>query len=302
MATIEAAVGLGQPNREADVRTVRTLLRRHLVWLLPLRAPAADGPADDLLFSQIVRFQLRACAYLAPGQAGGGYVADGIVDPGGLTLRRLNLAVIPRPRSIVLTAPSLAPAQTKLTVGDYQRAARALGCEVAAVQAVATVEAGTRGPFNASGKPTILYERHYFRDLTGSRYDRSHPTLSGGYDPTRYGRYSEQYPKLQRAAVLDENAALQSASWGLFQIMGANHVACGFADVQGYVAAMARGVGEHLDAFVAFIRADPRLARAIVAKDWTTFARVYNGPRFADNAYDVKMRTEYERLKRGGSN
>jgi len=33
-------------------------------------------------------------------------------------------------------------------------------------------------------------------------------------------------------------------------------------------------------------------------KEWAKVARLYNGPRYAANAYDTKMQNEYNNLKR----
>jgi two-component sensor histidine kinase len=49
-----------------------------------------------------------------------------------------------------------------LTEEDYKRAARRLGCSVAAIKAVAEVEAPGSG-FLPDGRPKILFERHIFR-------------------------------------------------------------------------------------------------------------------------------------------
>src|SRR5688572_3325692 len=96
-------------------------------------------------------------------------------------------------------------------------AAKKLGCEVAAVRAVIDVE--SRGGFLSDGRPKILFERHYFSRLTKRKFDASHPGVSNG----QWGGYgaggAHQYDRLNQAAALDRDAALHSASWGLFQIM-----------------------------------------------------------------------------------
>lgn len=90
--------------------------------------------------------------------------------------------------------------------------------------------------FDDYGRPRILFERHYFPRLTQGRYDKRHPdisnSLAGGY-----GKFSAQYGKLERAYVLDAVAALESASWGRFQIMGSNYRDAGFVSVQEFVLA-----------------------------------------------------------------
>ena len=72
-------------------------------------------------------------------------------------------------------------------LGDqaFAEAAQALGCDVAAVRAVAEVESRGSG-FDAQGRPTILYERHVFSRNTApkGKFDAQAPDISFG-DPTR---------------------------------------------------------------------------------------------------------------------
>ena len=98
-----------------------------------------------------------------------------------------------------------------------EKAARDIGCRVAAVRAVIDVE--SRGGFLADKRPKILFERHYFSRLTKRRYDRSHPAISQP-DPGGYKGGRKEYDRLAQAIDLDRDAALRSASWGAFQIMG----------------------------------------------------------------------------------
>lgn len=176
----------------------------------------------------------------------------------------------------------------------FAAAAWMLDCEEEAIRAVAEVEAGPHGAFLDDDAPVILFERHYFHRLTGGRWSAEHPDISnpkaGGY-----GRVSEQHGRLAKAAALDRDAALKSASWGLWQIMGANHKAAGHATIQAFINAMYRSVDDHLRAFVMFILADPRLLSAIRGRDWKAFARAYNGPGFARNSYDTKMAAAHRR-------
>ncbi|HJT51662.1 MAG TPA: N-acetylmuramidase family protein [Nitrosospira sp.] len=177
---------------------------------------------------------------------------------------------------------------------DYVDAASLLGVGVAAIKAVAEVETAGKA-FDESGRPRILYERHYFHRLTGGKYSHMHPEISnttaGGY-----GKYSTQYSKLERAYKLDAEAALRSASWGRFQIMGDNYRAAGFSSVNEFVLAMARSEAEHLKAFVKFVESDKKMLAALRKKDWAAFASAYNGPGYRVNNYDKKMKDAYDRF------
>ena len=127
------------------------------------------------------------------------------------------------------------------------------------------------------------------------RWFRSYPQIcnpkSGGY-----GLVKDQHERLDQAAALDRELALQSASWGLFQIMGFHYERLGLT-LQEFVNSAYRSTRDHLELFVRFILGDSRLVKALQARDWRAFARLYNGPGYAKNRYDKKMAAAYERLR-----
>jgi N-acetylmuramidase len=188
----------------------------------------------------------------------------------------------------------------ELTSADFERAAKTLNVEVAAIRAVAEVEAQGRG-FLADGRPQALFEAHVFHAETGGKHagakDRNGRALSSPkWDRSLYGASgAAQHVRIEDAAKLDWDAAHRAASWGMFQIMGANHKQAGHKTVKGFVEAMHGGAGAHLDAFVAFLKAN-KLDEPLRKKDWARFARGYNGPAYAKNAYDREMAAAYERL------
>jgi N-acetylmuramidase-like protein/putative peptidoglycan binding protein len=185
---------------------------------------------------------------------------------------------------------------TRFNDEAIEQAAKKIGCAVAAVRAVIDVE--SRGGFFADGRPKILFERHYFSRLTKGKFNASNPDISA----PKWGGYkggTGEYDRIGRAIKLNRDAALRSASWGAFQIMGDNCKACGFANVEDFVKAMVAGEPEQLDAFVAFVRAsglDDELRRL----DWRGFARGYNGPAYEANNYHKKLAAAYEIHSLGG--
>jgi hypothetical protein len=187
--------------------------------------------------------------------------------------------------------------KTALGPEDFARAAAAIGAEVAAVKAVAEVESRGAG-FLADGRPTILFEAHVFHRQTKGRFagarDRRGVALSvPAWDRSLYGKTGAwQWDRLEDAMKLDREAALRSASWGIFQIMGFNHVAAGHPTVEGFAEAMRSGAGPQLDAFVSFLKSSG-LSQHLAAKDWRRFARGFNGPGFEKNAYDTKIAAAY---------
>jgi hypothetical protein len=175
-------------------------------------------------------------------------------------------------------------------------AAKTIGCAVAAVRAVIDVE--SRGGFLPDGRPKILFERHYFSRLTKGAYDSKNPDISN----KKWGGYkggAAEYDRLLRAIALDREAALQSASWGAFQIMGANYKLAGCKNVEEFVAAMVAGEPEQLNTFVSFVQKtglDDEMRRL----DWVGLARGYNGPAYRANKYDEKLAAAYRYHSAGG--
>ncbi len=189
--------------------------------------------------------------------------------------------------------PVILPAPAKLAMADYQAVATAIRCEVAAVRAVVSVEAAGSG-FYSDGRPKILFEAHWFADLTNDEYDDSHPSISSPvWNRDLYIGGVGEWDRLYLACTLDRAAAMKSASWGLGQVMGFNHKAAGYADVETFVRDMHLSEGKQLMAMFNFIKTNG-LDRALIRKDWATFAQGYNGESYRENAYDEKLADAYE--------
>ena len=192
-----------------------------------------------------------------------------------------------------------------LTQEDFARAALQLSCDIPAVKAVAVVEA-PNGGFDNAGLPRILFEGHKFSEFTNHRYDATHPSISARYWKVAKKYYStganadirnmKEHKRLEEAAGLDREAALKSASWGKFQLMGFNYENCGFSDLQAFINAMYKDEGAQLDAFVQFLKRDRggAMQRAIQRHAWAEFAAMYNGSGYAANGYDKKLKNAYE--------
>jgi hypothetical protein len=185
-------------------------------------------------------------------------------------------------------------AATPLGDADLDAAAAELGCERAVIDAVCDVES-SGGGFLADRRPKILFEAHAFHTATGGRWDRTNPNISSPtWDRSLYGASGgHQYDRLAEAIALDRNAALESASWGRFQIMGNNYAAAGFANAEALVNAMCDREAAHLGAFIGFCRKNG-LVDALQDQDWRTFARKYNGPGQVDH-YAALLGAAYDR-------
>lgn len=181
----------------------------------------------------------------------------------------------------------------KLTNEGIARAAALIGVGVAEIKTVIAVEALGDG-FLADGRPKILFERHKFHAFTNGNYDDVSPRVSnvkaGGYESA-----TGEYTRLYIAMQLDADAALQSVSWGIGQVMGFNWKLCGEKTLMGFILAMHHNEDVQLSLMVQFIKsvgADDELRR----HDWAGFAKIYNGPAYARNQYDAKLAAAYKRV------
>jgi hypothetical protein len=183
---------------------------------------------------------------------------------------------------------------TKMTERDIEDAAATLRCEEAAIRAVIDVESSGSG-FFADRRVKILFEAHQFSRLTDHEYDTSHPDISSRHwNRSLYKQGEHEYERLGPAIKLNRSAALQSASWGAFQIMGFNHDAAGFDSVESFVAAQKVSEGAQLKAFVSFVQSQG-LEEALRDHNWAGFAEAYNGPGYAKNHYNTRLAAAYAR-------
>jgi peptidoglycan hydrolase-like protein with peptidoglycan-binding domain len=203
-----------------------------------------------------------------------------------------------------LVAPFIA--QKYLNATEIAQAAHALGVDVPAVQTVCQVETNGAGFFN-NGQCAILFERVQFYKAMAAvtpaaqlaQLVQQYPNIinpqTGGY----MGGVAE-WGRLQQAQQLNNDLALRSASWGLFQIMGYNYVSCGYSSVEAFVTDMMNDEGKQLKAFVTFLQDDMHGRRqlALQQHDWLNFALLYNGPNEAQTnpPYHARLATAYVQL------
>jgi hypothetical protein len=179
-------------------------------------------------------------------------------------------------------------AARKISDFDYAAAAQLVPCDEPTIRTVVQVEAGSEG-YLSDGRPKILYEAHYFGHLTQHRFAQYSNISAYSWDRSLYGAAgANQYRRLEAAMALDADAALRSCSWGLPQIMGDNYKMLGYDTVNAMVRSAVRSARDQLLQFVRFIKANG-LADELQEQRWADFARVYNGPGYAQNAYDTKL-------------
>lgn len=186
--------------------------------------------------------------------------------------------------------------KTKLTYADYQAAAKLLQCDVPTIRAVTEIESGGSG-FDKSDRCIIRFEPHLFSRKTGGIYDKSHPQLS--FTPWRPGYpagVNQSWQLFQVATGLNANAAVQSTSWGLFQILGQHALTCDCDTIGEFVKRMETSEAEQLILFCHFVK-NTGLDDELRGYQWALFARQYNGKQYAVNSYDTRLEAAYNRFR-----
>lgn len=203
----------------------------------------------------------------------------------------------------ILFDNKLTPSTDKLTNEDYSIAAYLLSCDVASIKAVQEVETGGKGGFFDESKPAILFEGHVFWSELKKNNVNPYVYTNGNNDilyqswtKDHYVGGIGEYNRLNRAMEINHDAALKSASWGMFQIMGNNYKVCGCESVDEFVHLMKTNCTQQLRLFIRFIL-NNNLDKLIQTKNWAGFAKRYNGPGYFKNKYDVKLESAYRKYK-----
>lgn len=201
--------------------------------------------------------------------------------------------------------PDPVPAPPVLTEEDYTSTAATLGVNVNAVKAVAQVESSGSG-FGDDGRPIVRYELHKFQGKTHRHFHKTHPYLSQpnrqAGDPYHNDTQEREYSQLYNAMLLTYQGdlavakAIESTSWGKFQVMGENWSDLGWNSALDFASDMYVSEANHLEAFVSYVQFHG-LVPALKNHHWATFAAGYNGPNFAANHYDILMQQAFNHLQ-----
>lgn len=186
-----------------------------------------------------------------------------------------------------------------LDLVHYQDVAESLCIELPVVRAVAAVESTNSG-FLPDGRPLILFEGHVFykllrsqAGLMPSKYVSIYPDIVyPKWDRSKYKGGAAEYDRLAVAKTIHEDCALQSASWGAFQVMGMNYRACGWQSIKAFVSDMEDDISNHFKAFMGYCQSFG-LVEDLQVRNWRSFARKYNGSGQVD-FYAKKLQAAYE--------
>jgi hypothetical protein len=282
-------------------KMMRALLRegssgievKYLQWHLSIDE---SGIFDESTKKAVVKFQSEQ-----------GLTADGIV--GKMTWRSL-LDLIPlREETEIINSPTESDEHwdnSKLSLtwekygGLLTAVSERLDVPKSSLLAVLMVESYGE-PFGPDGRPIIRFENHIFHDRWGKKnpdlYDQHFRFATEPGDKRWHNHWFRVDPNgewihlhqkssdsqkieweaFDFARTLDNDAAINSASFGLGQVIGFNAEQSGYDDLSTFVEDM-NDIRLQVLAMVEFIRNGKTMLEALWERDFYKFAREYNGP------------------------
>lgn len=191
-----------------------------------------------------------------------------------------------------------------LRTEDMVEAAKLINVPASMLMAFREVEAAGDG-FLPDGRAVILFERHKMYAqlvrISGKAHaDAIAKIAPDVVNPERGGYLGKEaeWNRLNKAQGYSRDGALNSCSWGLFQIMGYNSKICGYPNINDFVDANQRSEKDQLMCVLNFIKEQPDLLMAIRQRNYLRTAQLYNGP--LQKGYDVKLGVADRKYKQIG--
>lgn len=166
------------------------------------------------------------------------------------------------------------------------------------------VEAAGRAFWTVSGRqmPAINLEDHYFyKYLSGAKRDTAVKRGLASKNNTIPvpNSFNARYDLLGEWIAIDRDAALMSISMGVGQVMGAHYERLGYTTVLDMWEDAQSSLAGQVEIMLRFVTTDPQIMKAIKANDYTTVARLYNGPAYKRNSYHTKIKSAVQKYRTG---
>ncbi len=167
----------------------------------------------------------------------------------------------------------------------------------AALAAFIEVESGGKGFDDKTGKILIQFEPHWMKRLAPY-------TPSGKWSVNKVDIQSREWVAFNDAFAKNKDAAMQSTSIGLGQIMGFHYKRLGFKSVGDMWDHAKEGLKNQVWQIAQFIKTDAKLLHALKTGDWHMVATIYNGAKYKEMAakwgrepYNISMAKAYGKYK-----
>ena len=183
----------------------------------------------------------------------------------------------------------------KLTRIQITEIAKSIGVDYASLMAFISVESGGLGFATDTGKIIIQFEPAWFKR-------KSPYSPSGAWSVNGVERQSKEWIAFNNAMKLNPNAAMESTSIGLGQIMGFHYKRLGFKTVSEMWDDAKKGEYNQVQQMAKFIATDPGLLKGLKNRNWHVVATLYNGAGYLALAkkigrepYSISMQKAYDK-------
>jgi hypothetical protein len=173
------------------------------------------------------------------------------------------------------------------------------------VKTILMTESSNSG-FDNKGRLKIQFEPHEFHkrllrfgvshtyvfDKENKKYEitAKNITIRNGVETQ-----NPEYVAFDAARQIHNEAALLSTSYGLFQVMGYNHVAAGYKTVQAMYNEFCLSEFFQAKGGLNFIKYHREIYVALKTGNARRFCELYNGPKFEELGYLEKWKTNYSK-------
>jgi N-acetylmuramidase len=176
--------------------------------------------------------------------------------------------------------------------------------DLAALLAFMEVESGGKGFDPKTGKIMIQFEPLWFSKLSGILIDHAN---TFNWDENKVDVQPNEWKAFNEAFSINANAAMESTSIGLPQIMGFHWKRLQFDSVGAMWDYFKVSEINQVKALIKFIETDKSLIQALTSLNWDKVASIYNGKGYKALAlklkrepYNITMARAYNKYKGKG--
>lgn len=170
----------------------------------------------------------------------------------------------------------------KIQEEDYRELSGEFKIPVVNIKKIVKVESGGTGFDKTNGKIIIQFEPSWFK--------RKAPyTPSGKWSLNKVERQVQEWTAFNDAFSKNPNAAMESTSIGLMQVMGFHYKLLGFKAVDEMWDYAKKSEKNQLRLGLLFIKSNKKMFNALVSGDWNTFAYYYNGSQYKKFNYAERL-------------
>lgn len=175
--------------------------------------------------------------------------------------------------------------QKRITPEEIAELAAAAGYTFKRLNALVKVESGGVG-FASNGKLIIQFEKSWFKR---KKSDWKKDTKNILWQDNGVENQAQEWKAFNSAFASDPDAAMQSTSIGLMQVMGFHYKSLGFKTVGEMWDFAKKSERNQLELAVRFIKTIPALDRAIKTGNAKVAAYYYNGELYEKYNYDKRL-------------